>query len=235
MTVAAAAAAAAMASPSSVEKPAALELKHQQAQQAQTVASSSASSSTASSSSPPTSGGQKKAFKKDANGDVVSDRTVCVAIMVNERNRREVLMVTSRKHDTKWICELTPGLRPASGLCWAVPQETDARCVFLFPSLHCLVHAGARVIRQSPRAGWKRERPCCRRRFEKVTKKVSPRSPPVVWPVRPVIALRRQTLLTAVPLRSLASPGQPAPLPRCPRPKPRKSSRPTLIRATASA
>lgn len=119
MTVAAAAAAAAMASPSSVEKPAALELKQQQAQQAQTVASSSASSSPASSSSPPTSGGQKKAFKKDANGDVVSDRTVCVAIMVNERNRREVLMVTSRKHDTKWICELTPGveagIRPVLG------------------------------------------------------------------------------------------------------------------------
>lgn len=34
-------------------------------------------------------------------------RTVCVAIPVNRKDGT-VLMVTSRKHDTKWICESPP-------------------------------------------------------------------------------------------------------------------------------
>lgn len=65
--------------------------------------SSISSTSSSSSSSSSTALKTKKPFKTDANGDVVSDRTVCVAIMVNARNRRQVLMVTSRKHETKWI------------------------------------------------------------------------------------------------------------------------------------
>jgi hypothetical protein len=41
---------------------------------------------------------------KEASRAHIKSRTVCVAIPVNRKDGT-VLMVTSRKHDTKWICE----------------------------------------------------------------------------------------------------------------------------------
>jgi hypothetical protein len=45
--------------------------------------------------------------KEASRAKGIKSRTVCVAIPVNRKDGT-VLMVTSRKHDTKWICRFIP-------------------------------------------------------------------------------------------------------------------------------
>lgn len=46
-------------------------------------------------------------IKEASRAKGIKSRTVCVAIPVNRKDGT-VLMVTSRKHDTKWICRFLP-------------------------------------------------------------------------------------------------------------------------------